>query len=296
MRVFLYILGTLLFAGLGIAMVYLTSGWVGYKVILWGSAVFVFFAAIIGIGETAIEGIVLTGLCTGIGYFILRTVPGFFPIFSGILIGGSLFGIIMGVRTELAEAPRREAEQREMEEERIRDEMARRSEEAKWQEYRREVASLPVPTPKADIKERFKAFQKHLNQVWSRLPEQLFEPNDEDYEHINTWLQREFIMIVEVPLGCRISHTYGEYSPDYGDDLPMDGPWPEIPQTRPMEIWVDGEYPFDSLVTVRDGWHYAEPPFDYVLVHDEEDPDTGVTEKYIPLDEAHFELRSASWI
>jgi hypothetical protein len=296
MRVFLYILGTLLFAGLGIAMVYLTSGWIGYKVILWGSAVFVFFGVIIGIGQSAVEGILVTGVFTGTGYFILRTVPGFFPIYSGVLTGGSLFGIIMGIRAGLEEAPRREAEQREIEEERARDEMARRSEEAKWQEYRRKVASLPIPTPKADIKERFKAYLKHLNQVWSQLPQQLFEPNDEDYELINTWLQREFIRIVEVPLGCRISHTYGDYDPDYDDDLPVDGPWPEIPHTRPMEIWVDGNYQFDSLVTVRDDWRYAEPPFDYVLVYDEEDPDTGMWEKYIPLDQAHFELRSASWI
>ena len=290
MRVFLYILGTLLFVGLGIAMVYLTSGWIGYKVILWGSVVFVFFGVIVGIKQSALEGIVVTGVYTGAGYFILRTIPELFPIFTGALVGGSLLGIVMGVRADLEEAPRREAEQRALEEELARDEAARRNEEAKWQEQRRKLASLPIPSSKADIQECFKVFQTYLNSVWSRLPPQLFEPNDQDYELINTWLQRQFIRIVEVPLGCRISHTYGEYDPEYDDDLPADAPEPETPQTRPMEIWVNGKYLLDSLVTVRDGWHYAEPPFDYVMVYDE-----GPDNKYIPLDQARFELRSASW-
>jgi hypothetical protein len=292
MKVFLYILAALVFAGLGVAGAYFTSGWFGYKVTLWGSAVFIFFGAIVGIKQSVLEGLIVTGVYTGAGYFILRTIPEFFPIFAGVLAGGSLFGIVMGVRAELEEAPRREAEHREREEERARDEAARRKEEAKWEEHRQKAASLPVPTPKADIRERFEAFRTYLNRVWSGLPPQLFDPNDQGYELINTWLQRQFIRIVEVPLGCRISDSYGEYDQEYDDDLPAEGPEPEMPPGRPMEIWVNGKYPLDSLVSVRDGWHYTEPPFDYVMVYAE----VGSDNKYIPLDQARFELRSASWI
>ncbi|MGD9304585.1 MAG: hypothetical protein PVF79_10005, partial [Desulfobacterales bacterium] len=64
----------------------------------------------------------------------------------------------------------------------------------------------------------------------------------------------------------------------------------KLPQSRMMEIWVNGKYRFDSLVSVHDGWHHVEPPFDCVLVYADVDPNQP---RYIPLDQATFELRPA---
>jgi hypothetical protein len=297
MKVFFYILLALALAGLGAALAYLTSGWVGYEVTLWGCAVFVFFGIVVGIRHSALEGIVGTGVFAAAGYMILKTIPQFLPIFVGALAGMSLLGIVIGVLAESEEAPRREAEQRALEEQRARDEAARRKQEADWQKYRKHVATLPIATPKADIRECLEAFRTYLNRVWSRLPPDLFEPNDQDYELIHTWLQRQFDRIVEKPLGCRIQYSYGEYDGEYDDDLPeKEIPEPEKPQYQPMQIWVNGEYEFDSLVGVHDGWHYTEPPFDYVLVFEEVGPNASTRERYIPFDQARFELRPGRWI
>ncbi len=295
MKAFIYILIVSALAALGVAVAYFTSGWVGYKGILWGGAVFVFFGMAFGLRHSALEGIVATGIYTGVGYIILKEIPKILPIYGGAWAGCSLFLIVIGVLAESEEAPQREAaEQRALEEQRARDEAAYSKQEADRQEYRRKVASLPVATPKADIHECLKTFRTYLNRVWSRLPPYLFTPNDDNYELIHTWLQRQFNRIVEKPLGCRIIFSYGEYDADYNDDLPeKETPNPEMSQYQPMQIWVNGEYEFYCLVSVRDGWHYVEPPFDHVLVFEDESPDNPRGERYIPFDQARFELRPA---
>jgi hypothetical protein len=53
---------------------------------------------------------------------------------------------------------------------------------------------------------------------------------------------------------------------------------------------------FDCLVSVHDGWHYTEPPFDYVLINEAVDPETPMKKRYILFNQARFELRPASWI
>ena len=294
MKVLFYILVELALACLGVALAYLITEWVEVEVILWSCAVFVFFGIVIGIRHTVIEGIVFTGVYTAVGYMILKTIPQYLPIYGGAFAGMSLFGIVIGVLDELEEAPRREAAQRELEAQRARDEAAIRKQEADWQKYRKHVATLPVATPKADIRQCLEAFRTYLNRVWPRLPTKLFKPNDQGYELIHTWLQRQFDRIVEKPLGCRIQYTYGEYDCEYDDDLPEnETPKPETPQYQPMQIWVNEVYEFDCLVGVQDGWHYTEPPFDYVLVYDEVGPNASMRERYIPFDQARFELRPA---
>ena len=290
MKVFFYILIALVLAGLGIALASQTSGWFGYAVTLWGSAVFVFFGIVFGIRHSALEGIVFTGVYVGVCFIILKTIPQILPIFSGALAGMSLCGIIISALAWQEEAPQREADQRALEEGLAREREEIRKREADLQEYRRKVASLPVPTPKADIRECLEAFRTYLSREWSRLPPGLFAPNDEGYELIHTWLQWQFDKIVQKSLGCHLTYTYGDYDMDYDDDLPQeDAPDPEIFQSRPMQIWVNEEYPFLCLVSVRDGWHYTEPPFDHVLALD----DAPREDRYIPLDEARFELRPA---
>jgi hypothetical protein len=294
MKALLSILIALVLAALGVSLAYLTSGWVGYEVTLWGCAVLVLFGVVLGIGHSALEGIFFAGVYTAVGYFILKTVPQILPIFGGVFAGMSIYAIVIGVRSELEEAPRREAERRAREEQRARDEAAARKQEADWEEHRKRVAALPVATPQADIRACLEAFRTHLVRVWPRLPPDLFEPRDYGYELIHTWLQRQFERIVERPLGCRIATPYGEYDMDYDDELPAEEtPRREALRYRPMEIRVDGQYEFDCLVSVRDGWHYTQPPFDYVLVHETVDPDIPDRKRYIPFDQARFELRPA---
>jgi hypothetical protein len=281
MKVLFYILIALVLAALGVAATYMTSGWIGYKVTLWGSAVFVFLGIIIGIRHSALEAIVGTGMYTGAGYMILKTIPELFPIYTGVFVGMSLFSLVMGIGAGLEEAPQRETQQREV----------------GWEAYREHLATLPVATPTANIRECLGAFQTHLNRVWSQLPPDLFEPHDESYELIHTWLQRQFERFVEKPLGCPIARPYGEYEMGYEDYLPeQETPKPEDPKYQPMDIWVNGKYEFDCLVSVRDGRPYMEPPFDYVRVYQYVGPDVPKNERYIAFDQASFELRPASWI
>lgn len=61
-----------------------------------------------------------------------------------------------------------------------------------------------------------------------------------------------------------------------------------------MQVWVNDKLAFNSLVNVRDGWHYYEPPFDHVLVTDYTNPDTSPIERYTPFSQARFELRPAN--
>ena len=108
-------------------------------------------------------------------------------VFFHILIGLVLAALGAGLAWH-EEAPQREAEERAREHEIAREKEEIRKREAEWQEYERKVASLPVPTPKADIRECLEAFRTYLNRVWPRLPQDLFTPNDEDYELIHNWL------------------------------------------------------------------------------------------------------------
>jgi hypothetical protein len=297
MAVIVSILGVMTLSGLGVAVAYLTSGRVGYEVTLWGSAAFVFFGMAFGLRHSVMEGIVGVGVYTAVGYLILKTIPEILPIFGGACAGLSLFILVIGVIGESEEAPQRDAEQRVLEEQRTRDEALLSNQEADWLEYRKHVATLPVATPKAGIGECLEVFRTYLNRVWSQLPPELFEPKDYGYELIHTWLQRQFERIVEKPLGCGIDRFYGEYDMEYDDDLPeKERPKRETPKCQPMEIWVNEKYEFDCLVSIRDGWHYTQPPFDYVLVYEDVGPDIPGKERYIPFDQARFELRPASWI
>jgi hypothetical protein len=138
------------------------------------------------------------------------------------------------------------------------------------------------------------AFRSYLNKVWHRLPPQLFELNDANYELIHTWLQRQFIKIVVKPLGCEIEMQYGEYDCEFDEDLPGGETWtPRTAEYQPMEIWVNEIYSFDSLVDAQADY---KPPFDYIRVFNETDSEEGSTEEYLPFDQARFELRPASWI
>ena len=67
-------------------------------------------------------------------------------------------------------------------------------------------------------------------------------------------------------------------------------------QYRPMEILVNGKYELHSLVSVDDDGHYTEPPFDHVLIYEPGDPERTPRRRYIPFDQARFELRPVSWI
>jgi hypothetical protein len=294
MKAIVNVLGALVLTGLGIAMVHLTSGWIGYQWTIWGCAILVFISIVAGIGHTVIEGIVVTGIFAGLSYLILINMPELLPIICGAIAGFNLYMIIIGILAELEEAPLRETEQRAYEKQQAREKTARQEEkrkrEADRQNYREHVANLPIPVPKADIRECLEAFRANLNRVWSRLPPELFELQDGFYEYIHTWLQRQFIHFVEKPLGCQL-YYYGDYDQEYDDDYPGKKPiqW-ELPQSRMMEIWVNGKYTFDSLVSVHDGWHHIEPPFDCVLVYGDVDPNQP---RYIPLDQAKFELRPA---
>ena len=297
MVVIVNMLGALVLSGVCVVVAYLSSGWIGLQMTLWGCAVLVLFGVVFGIGHSALEGIFIAGLYTAAGYFILKTIPQILPIYGGFFAGISICGIVTGVRAELEEAPRREAEQRAMEERRARDEAAERKREADWQAYRKHVATLPIASPKADIRECLEDFRTYLNQAWSQLPSDLFEPKDYGYELIHTWLQRQFERIVEKPLGCRIASFYGEYDMDYDDELPSKETFKQQePQYQPMDIWVNGKYDFDCLVSVRDGWHYTEPPFDHVLVTEDMGSNASMRDRYIPFDQARFELRPTSWI
>ena len=297
MVVLLKMLSALVLSGACVTVAYLSSGWVGLQITLWGSAVLVPFGVVYGIGHTVIEGIVVAGLYTVVGYFILKMMPQILPIYCGVLVSTSIYGIITGVRTEIEEAPQREAERLATEEQRARDETARHNREAEWQAYRKHIATLPVASPKADIKECLEDFRTYLNQAWPQLPPDLFEPIDYGYELIHTWLQRQFERYVVKPLGCPYASFYGEYDSDYDDELPsMEPVNQQKPQYQPMEIWVNENYDFDCLVSVRDGWHYTEPPFDHVMVQEDMGPDASSRDRYIPFDQARFELRPAWWI
>ena len=213
------------------------------------------------------------------------------------MVGWGLWLVISGLWAEFEEAPLREQRYRAAEEQRLCDKEERRRREKERQAYDAYIASLPVAVPKADVKECIEKFRSYLNSVWTDLPSNLFEPNEEEgYKLIHTWLQRQFDKWVEEPLGCQISHSYGDWDAEYQDDLPWDGE-PIVrqkPVTRPMEIRVNGEYNFRNLVSMRDGWHYVEPPFDHVLVNDYNIPGQSPRERYVPLIQADFELRPIS--
>ena len=300
-NIVLPILGALISAAIGIVLSQFTIGWVGQTITLWGCAALIFFGFVIGMRQTVIEGIVLTAILTGLGYAILKTFPAYLPLFPGSLAGISILMIVIGMIEESKEAPRREAQKRKWKEQQAQEEArwkAREAEtEARWQEHRRRTAKLPVLSPMADITECINAFRNYLNRVWHRLPQKLFESNEFGYEHVHTWLHRQFIKIVEKPLGCRLDMHYGDYDWEFDEELP--GGEPEQPadlEYQPMEIWVNEKYEFDCLITIRDGVYYVEPPFDYIKVFEDRGPEEARGSTTIPLDQARFELRPASWI
>ena len=97
---------------------------------------------------------------------------------------------------------------------------------------------------------------------------------------IYTWLQRQFVKIVVKPLGCEIEHQYGDYDREFDEDLPGGDTWtPKTPDYKPMEIWVNEIYTFDSLVDAQADY---KPPFDYILVYEASELDGSWTTKYIP--------------
>ena len=294
----LYILGAIISAIFGIVITYLVVGWVGKDIVLWGCIVLIFFGIVIGIGHTVIEGIVVAAILGAAGYFFMNKIPVLGLYVPGALAGFSIFMIVIGLITAMKEAPQREAQERAWQEQDEKEEAKWKAEqealEAWWQERRRKAAKLPVPTPRVDIGERMNAFRTYLNQVWHRLPPQLFEPNDANYELIYTWLQRQFVKIVVKPLGCEIEHQYGDYDREFDEDLPGGDTWtPKTPDYKPMEIWVNEIYTFDSLVDAQADY---KPPFDYILVYEASELDGSWTTKYIPFNQARFELRPASWI
>ena len=274
-----YILLSLVSALLGFAIVYWISGWIGYQWTLWGCAVIVFFVFVIGIGETIIDGLVPTAVITILNYIAMKVKPELLPIIAGVLVGLFIGGIVLA-RFEANEDDRKQAKKQQ-----------------EWQEYCRYIETLPVAKPKADICRCLQAFRSYLNQVWSRLPSELFERHDNYYQPIHTWLQRQFVRIMEKRLGCPLQIRYGEYDQDYDDHWPeKKSTEPKSLQYRPMEIWVNGKYEFHSLVSVDDDGHYTEPPFDHVLIFDTGNPERVPRRRYIPFDQARFELRPVSWI
>ena len=295
------ILGTLISAAVGIILSYLAIGWVGQKVTLWGCAALIFFGTVIGLRETVIEGIILTAIVVALGYLILKNFPVYLPVFPGSFAGLSIFMIVVGLIEEAKEAPQREAREREWRAQREQEEARWKAQQAKaearWQERRRKIAKLPVPSPKADITERINAFRNYLNKVWHRLPQKLFETNEFNYELVHTWLQRQFIKIVEKPLGCKLDMQYGDYDWEFDEDLPGGEPEETADlEYQPMEIWINDRYEFDCLITIRDDVYFVEPPFDYIRVFDDNGPGDTRGSEYIPFDQARFALRPASWI
>ena len=224
-------------------------------------------------------------------------MPAFVLYIPGALAGFSIFMIVIDLIVESKEAPQREAQERTEKSQHEKEaewRAEREALEAEWQERCKKAATLPVPKPKADVGERMKAFRNYLNRVWHRLPPRLFEPNDANYEFIHTWLQRQFIKIVVKPLGCEIEMQYGEYDCEFDENLPGGETWtPRTPKYKPMEIWVNEIYSFDSLVDAQADY---KPPFDYILVYEASELDGSWTTKYIPFNQAQFELRPASWI
>ena len=165
MKVFFHILIGLVLAALGAGLAWLGSEWIGQAWVLWVSAVLVFLGIVIGIRHPFFEGVVFAGVYVGAGYAILKIVPQILPVFCGATAGFSFFGIILGTLAWHEKAPQREAEERAQEHEIAREKEEIRKREAEWQEYERKVASLPVPTPKADIRECLEAFRTYLNRV-----------------------------------------------------------------------------------------------------------------------------------
>lgn len=264
---------------------------------MWGCIVLIFFGIVIGIGHTVIEGIVVAAILGAGAYFFVNKIPAFVLYIPGTLAGFSIFMIVVGVIAASKEAPHREALERTQKSQHEKEaewRAEREAREAEWQMRCKKVTTLPVPTPKADVGERLNAFRTYLNRVWHRLPPQLFELNDANYELVYTWLQRQFIKIVVKPLGCQIDMQYGEYDCEFDEDLPGGETWaPETPEYQPMEIWVNDIYEFGSLVDTQADY---KPPFDYILVYEASELDGSWTTKYIPFDQARFELRPASWI
>jgi hypothetical protein len=298
--ILLFSLGAIISAAFGVAITHLVVGWVGKDIVLWGCIVLIFFGVVIGIGHTVIEGIVVAAILGAGGYFFLNKIPAFVLYFPGALAGFSIFMIVIGLIAESKEAPLREAQERAQKTQHEKEaewRAEREAAEAEWESYRRKLATLPVPTPKADIGERLNAFREYLNRVWHKLPPQLFEPNDEDYKLIYTWLQRQFDKIVEKPLACRLEMQYGDYDCDFDEDLPGGESVEQAePEYQPMEIWVNEIYTFDMLVGAHDDWSEYKPPFDYIRVFKETGSEEGITAEYLPFDQTRFELRPASWI
>ena len=85
MGVIVNVLSALVLSGLGVAVAYLTSGWVGYEVTLWGCAVFVLFGIVFAVRHSALEGILVAGVYTGVGYVILKAIPQILPFFVELL-------------------------------------------------------------------------------------------------------------------------------------------------------------------------------------------------------------------
>lgn len=300
-NIVLFILGAIITAIVGIVLTHLTAIWIGQTVAFWGCVALIFVGFVIGTRQTVIEGLVLTAIVASLGYFILKSFPAYLPLFPGSFAGLSILMIVIGTIEESKEAPLREAQERkwkaQREQEKARWRAQEAAAEARWQERRRKIAALPVPSPRADITERINAFRNYLNQVWHRLPQKLFEPNDFDYELVHTWLHRQFVKIVEKPLGCQLDMQYGDYDWEFDEDLPGDEPVETADlEYQPMEIWVNDRYEFDCLMSNRDDVYYVEPPFDYIRVFDDRGPGEARGSEYIPLDQARFELRPASWI
>lgn len=274
-----YILVSLISAVFCFAIVYWISGWIGYQWTLWGCAVFVFFTFVIGIGETLIDGLVPAVVITILNYIIMKVKPELMPIIGGALVGLFIGGMIFAM-FQMFEEDRRQARKQQ-----------------EWQEYCRYVEALPIANPKADIRKCLQAFRADLNRVWSQLPPELFERHNNYYQLIHTWLQKQFIRFMEKRLGCPLQICYGEYDSDFDVTWSKDkSTEPKLPQYRPMEIWVNEQFQFHSLVSVEDGGHYTVPPFDHVLIFLPGDRDDTLERKCIPFDQARFELRPVDWI
>ncbi len=104
------------------------------------------------------------------------------------------------------------------------------------------------------------SFRDFLSASWSSLPGCILDKDDGN-EPINDWLQANWEILVEYPLGPPLRLQV------YGDGADCNGSSSRVfaPNDRPTYgIFIDEEFLFHSFGRLKNQWFEQLPPFDYV--------------------------------
>lgn len=153
-----------------------------------------------------------------------------------------------------------------------------------------------------EIDKAIRIFSNFLNSSWGIVTPLLIERSyTSDESSIDDWLQSNWEVLVE-----RKVLALDEYLESYGNGADFYGISCRMTDIEALpkfsvkiilgnenvkdllnnEILINVEFPFDKLVGFKNGFHTNSPPFNYVLIQD----DDGI-ERVLQLESVKFELK-----